>query len=62
MLVNDLNDIVSQVNDTVDQSPGNLEVISNVFSGAVDLIESGAININAEVSWCELMYPLCLLT
>ena len=51
MLVNDLNDIVSQANETVDQSTDNLEVIAKVFSEAVGLIESGDITVNDEVSW-----------
>ena len=61
MLVNDLNDVVSQANETVDQSTGNLEVIARVFSGAVDLIESGAITVNDEVSRRELILSTVLI-
>lgn len=49
-VVADLSDVVAQINETVDQSSENLNVITSVFSSTADLASSGNLTVPDQVS------------
>ena len=49
-IVRELGNIVSEANDTVDQSPDNLNIISNILSSTSSIVMSGNLTADNSVS------------
>ena len=50
LIINELGNVVSAANDTVDQSTDNLEIISDILSSTSSLAISGNLTVDDSVS------------